>query len=356
MSKPQYYDLKPLLNTGCNWLILYGMRANGKSYQVKLHCIKDALKGRYFVYLRRWSEDIKTKDVSSYFDDMPFNEITKGEYQGIMAYQGYFYFYTVGEDDKPVKGPLAGRYCALNLYERYKSQVFKDYDNIIFEEFLTRRTYLGAGMETEPKLLMSMVSTIARDRNIKVFMIANTETRVNPYQKEWGINMQRQKPGTIDIYHLRGENGVVDIAVENCEVVVTKSKMFFGLASKQITSGEWDVDEQPKLLKPYAYYDMLYELLAAYDTFKFVIQLMLDPETGGPFVFIYPMTKERKIDRVVTNEFKTDPMVNNGLDRRIKAECMIADCFRRGKICFSDNLTGTDFKQILKYYDFKGVI
>lgn len=356
--KKKYYDLKPLLNTGCNWLILYGMRSNGKSYRVKEHCIKEAFKGRHFVYLRRWGDDIKTKDVSSYFDDMPFNDLTNGQYQGIMAYQGYFYFYTVGEDDKPCKGPLAGRYCALNFYERYKSQVFKDYDNIIFEEFLTRKTYLGNGTTvTEPKLLMSLVSTVARDRDIKVFMIANTETRINPYSSEWGINMKDLKPGNIEIYHLKGENGIVDIAVENCEVVETKSKMFFGLASKQIISGEWDVDEVPKLLKPYEYYEMLYELKAVYDNFKFCIQLMIDPENGGPFVFIYPLTKEnRKIDRTITNVFKTDWMINNGLDHRINAECMIAECFRRGKVCFSDNLTGTDFRQILKYYDFKGVI
>lgn len=363
MAKKKYYDLQPLLNTGCCWKILYGMRANGKSYSVKKHCIEDAMKGRYFVYLRRWSEDIKTKDVSSYFDDMPFNELTNGKYQGIMAWQGFFYFYTVGEDDdKPKKGPLAGRYCALNLYERYKSQVFKDYDNIIFEEFLTRRTYLGNGFgvgaeHSEPKLLMSFVSTVARDRDVNVFMIANTETRVNPYEAEWGLHMSKQKPGTIDIYHLHGENGVVDIAVENCEVVQTKSKMFFGLAAKQITKGEWDVDDVPKLLKPYEFYDMLYEIKAIYDNFKFCIQLMVDPENGSPFVFIYPLTKEnRKIDRIVTNEFRTDWMVSNGLDHRIRAECIMADCFKRGKVCFSDNLTGTDFKQITKYYDFKGVI
>ena len=58
--KRKYYDLKPLLDAGCNWMILYGMRSNGKSYAVKKHIIDDALKGKNFVYLRRWSEDIKT--------------------------------------------------------------------------------------------------------------------------------------------------------------------------------------------------------------------------------------------------------------------------------------------------------
>ena len=101
--KRKYYDLKPLLDTGCNYMILYGMRSNGKSYAVKKHIIEEALNGRNFVYLRRWSEDIKASSVAAYFDDMPFLELTGGKYAGIMPYQGYFYFYNPGEDDKPVR-------------------------------------------------------------------------------------------------------------------------------------------------------------------------------------------------------------------------------------------------------------
>ena len=203
---------------------------------------------------------------------------------------------------------------------------------------------------------MQFVSTVARDRNIYVFLIGNTISRVCPYFSEWGLKgIMQQQPGTIDIYHLRGENGVVDIAVENCEVVETKSKMFFGNTAKQITSGEWEVNDCPKLLKPYAFYNMLYEIDIQYGEFKYVMQLLSDGETGGTFVFIYPNTTGRKIRRVITNIFNVDPMITNGLNPRIKAECLISECFRSGKVCYSDNLTGTDFKQILSQYDLKGV-
>lgn len=358
MSKKKYYNLKPLLKTGCNWMILYGMRSNGKSYAVKKHVIEEALEGKTFVYLRRWREDIKAKSVANYFDDMPFNEITGGKWQGIQAYQGYFYFYTIGEDDKPQRAAEpCGRYCALNEAERYKSQVFKDCASIIFEEFITNKLYLGTDTTSESKLLVQFVSTVARDRNINVFMIGNTISRTCPYFSDWGLKgVLKQKPGTIDIYHLRGENGIVDIAVENCEVVKTESKMFFGLVSKQITSGEWEVDEMPKLLKPYEFYDMLYEIGVKAWEFYYIMQLMSDPDNGGVFVYIYPNTKKRKTDRLICPEFHTDPFVSRGLLSDIKAEVMIAQCMRRGKICFSDNLTGTDFTQLLDKIDLKGVI
>lgn len=356
--KKKFYDLKPLLDTGCNWMILYGMRSNGKSYAVKKHIIEDALKGKNFVYLRRWSEDIKTASVEAYFDDMPFNEITGGKYAGIKAFQGYLYFYIIGEDDKPARvSPAIGRYCALNMYERYKSQVFKDVENVVYEEFLTDKFYLGSNETPEPKLLMQFISTVARDRNIKVFMVGNTISRVCPYFSYWGLKgIMQQKPGTIDIYHLRGENGVVDIAVENCEVVATQSKMFFGLASKQITSGEWDVDEVPKLLKPYQFYTALYELTIIADEFKYIMQLLTDDDNGGLFVYVYPNTTNRKTARILTPEFNTDPYITNGFRHDIKAEVAMCNAIRAGKICYSDNLTGTDFRQVMNKYDFRSVI
>lgn len=351
----RYYELQHLLDCKCFWMLLYGMRSNGKSYAVKKKIIEDALQGITFVYLRRWSEDIKGPGVEAYFDDMPFNELTDGQYVGIKAYQGYLYFYTIGEDDKPVRvGGAIGRYCALNLYERYKSQVFKNCGNIVYEEFLTDKVYLN----NEPKLLMQFVSTVARDRDINVFMIGNTISRVCPYFDEWGLakGIHNQKPGTINIYHLKGENGVVDIAVENCEAVNTSSKMFFGHASKQIIRGEWDVDDVPKLLKPYEFYSLLYEMTVIAGEFKYIMQLMSDDENGGLFVYVYPNTKERKTMRTISPDFNTSPWITNGLRHDIKAECCIAECIRNGKLCYSDNLTGTDFRKVMTTYDLRSVL
>ena len=356
----KFYDITKLLECNANWNILFGMRSNGKSYACKEYALKRAYKHHEtFVYLRRWSEDIKAKDVGTYFDDMPVKKITGGEYEGVVAWQGSFYWYNMGEDDKPVRSPKPiGRYCSLNQAERYKSQVF-DASIIIFEEFLTDKIYLGnSTTRSEARILQQFVSTVARDRNIKIFMIGNTVSRVCPYISEWGLKgMLQQKPGTIDIYHLRGENGVVDIAVENCEVVETKSKMFFGLASKQITSGEWEVDDVPKLLKPYDYYDNLYEVRILAGDFKYIMQLLHDSESGGSFVYIYPDTKgTRKIRRTITSVFNVDPMITNGFNTKIKADVLMSECFRIGKVCYSDNLTGTDFRQVVDQYNLRGMM
>ena len=42
--KKQYYNIKPLLQHPANYYILLGMRANGKSYQVKLTALETPIK------------------------------------------------------------------------------------------------------------------------------------------------------------------------------------------------------------------------------------------------------------------------------------------------------------------------
>ena len=141
MKKKEYYNIKNLLSTNAQYLMLLGERANGKSYQVKKTVLERAYRGieentGLFVYLRRWREDIKIGNVTSYFDDMPIDKITKGEYETVTCFQGYIYFANI-EEDKIKRGARIGRYCALNETARYKSNVFKGYESIVYEEFIT---------------------------------------------------------------------------------------------------------------------------------------------------------------------------------------------------------------------------
>ena len=127
MAKKQYYDISRILDTNAQYMILLGQRANGKSYQAKKTVIDNAYHNdRKFVYLRRYKADIKTKAVESYFEDMPISKMTKGEYDGVIAWNGRLYFSQLNEKGERVKAKEIGWYCALNEYERYKSQTFVD--------------------------------------------------------------------------------------------------------------------------------------------------------------------------------------------------------------------------------------
>lgn len=346
--KKQYYDISNLMKVDATYKLLIGQRANGKSYQVKLRlALKKAFKEhKKFIYLKRWEKDIKQDNVSSYFDDMPVLEITEDKYSGVMAYQGYIYFYNVDDEGKIVKGEKIGRYCALRLNERYKSQVFEGYEDIIFEEFITDGQYL----EDEPRKLMQFVSTVFRHKRGTVWMIGNTLSRVCPYFNEWCLTgTLRQTPGTIEVYHFKVNDETVNVAVEYCANTNYKNTMFFGQAAKQIVSGEWDVYDMNHLPGEQSDYECVYKMLVEYQAFRFCMNLLIDAN-GGKIVFIHPQTTRTKFDRILTDRFSLNPLISARLNPKRKAEAHIQECFKQNKVCYSDNLTGTDFKHVNEHF------
>lgn len=350
MAKQKYYDITALLETEAQYMMLLGQRANGKSYQVKQTILKDAYKKGYkFIYLRRYREDLKQQLVTRYFDDMPINKLTEGIYTGVKAQFGSLYFTYIDVNGKEQKGDQIGVYCSLNEYERYKSQVFgEEYKYIVYEEFITDNVYLY----DEPRLLQQFVSTVARHRKITVFLIGNTLSRVCPYFNEWCLEgVLNQKQGTIEIYHFHLEDdSTVDIAVEYCANIQAQNKMFFGQTAKQIVTGEWDTKDVPKLPRKQEEYELVYEVLVVYQKFKFVLQLLVEPQNGGKIVFIYPYTGHREIKRVISNEFSDDYYTSSMLDNKKRPEALILECFRLNKVCFSDNMTGSDFRNVNKVF------
>ena len=347
----KYYDIRNMLSTEAQYMILLGQRANGKSYQAKKTVIENYFNtGHKFVYLRRWKEDIKAKSVQAYFEDCDIKRWTNGEFDSIICWNGSIYFGKYNEEKQEIeKKNEIGKYCALNEAERYKSWAFVDYDYIIFEEFITDNIYLA----DEPRLLQQFVSTVARLSAIHVIMVGNTLTRVCPYFGEWCLDgVLKQKQGTIEMYHFHTEDGVVNIAVEYCANTNYKNKMFFGQTAKQIISGEWDTKDEPKIPRNQDDYEMVYEVKVKYQKFSFVMQLMIEKQNGGAIVFVYPFTGHRDIYRILTDEFSDSRFITSTLDMTRKPELMIKNCWIQNKFCYSDNMTGADFKSVLKSYNF----
>lgn len=347
MKKRKFYKIDNLLKTEVPYMILLGMRANGKSYAAKYTILSDAYENEVnFVYLRRWREDIKRANVEAYFSDMPIEKITKKEYNTVAAWQGSLYFATIDSEGKLEKGRKIGRYCALNESVRYKSQAFVNYKWLIYEEFITDEVYLSE----EPTKLQQFISTVARLEEIKILMIGNTMSRVCPYFNEWQLQgTLRQKPGTIEIYHMHYEKFTVDIAVENCEVLERESTLFFGNAAKQIVSGEWDVKESPRLPRKLEEYDEIFRMDVKYNMFAFHLCLVTDG-TGQIILYIFPAKKQEKGIRILSDEFIPEPNVSRHLNMKSRAEALIKECWMQGNVCYSDNLTAADFININKQY------
>lgn len=347
--KQKYYRLTNMDKIDAQYKILLGENSNGKSYAVKERVVIDAYKnGVKFVYMRRYELESKPKMIEQYFSDCPVYAITGGEYSIISCWQGQIYLANM-ENNKVVRGVAIGWYVYLSGYEHFKSMPYPNVGNVIFEEFVTLRMYL----DNEPSLLQMFISIIARRRKITVYMVANTISRVCPYFVEWELrNVPKQKQGTIDIYehdtdnfYENGEKVVIKIAVEFCENSGKNSKMFFGKVAETITGGVWKSEEQPHLSESLMNYNVLYELIISHMGFSFILQLISD-KNGALLLYCYPYTYKRKINRIITQVIDESPMVtNNFLD--IKPEIIMKKLLCQKKVFFSDNMTGTDFWNVI---------
>ena len=349
--KQKYYSIDKIKKLDCEYNILLGERSNGKSYAVKQNALIDAWNDSIlFVYLRRWQLETKANIVESYFADAPVKAITSGKCNCISVFRNECFFANMDDSGTITRVKKCGRIMYLSGADHYKSMSFPNYGNIIFEEFITDGGYLY----NETKLLFGLVSTVARRKKIKVWMVGNTISRLCPYFSEWELkNIPKQEQGTIEIYERFtdqiDENGkpvVVKIAVEFCENSGNNSKMFFGASQQMITNGAWETHPQPHLPKKYMEYEKIYSILIEYNNLSYVLDVLRDDNL---LLYVYPFThKGKSPSRVISENFSSNPLHTKRLTALTKGDKIIMELLERGKICFSDNLTGSEFLSILK--------
>ena len=361
----KYWSPEEILKVNATYYMLLGPRGVGKSYSVtnkilewcfKTSVIVNAYKydNYMFGYLRRYAMDVKTDNVSSYFADIDVAKLTNGEWNAVMCKRGWIYFVKINEEDEYdiTWSRKIGKVFALASAEHYKSLKYPDISDIIFEEFVTDNIYL----QNEPDKLMELISTILRDRPGRVWLIGNTLSRVCPYFTEWGLDCVRDLEAgeikVIDVHGVdsKGNDYTTKIAVEMCVADKANSGMFFGQRGKSISGAEvWTGGRHPKLPGSYRFdYELLYEFELRDFNFSFVVQELMQIESGNLVVYIYPKTRDREIERVITTEFSIERLTSPSLRDTIKAEKNIRSLINEKKYCFNNDRTGDDFEHVLE--------
>lgn len=359
-KKEKYYTLDRVLSFNSLYIVLFGERANGKSYAVKKRCLEKAfVYNEKFVYMRRWREDIMNNGAEEYWDDMEINDegkreifdMTDGKYDCVSIYKGGIFFATRNEEGKKERGIQIGKIVVLTGDTHYKSRSYVGYKRIIFEEFITTSGYLV----DEVRTFMSIVSTVLRRRQGEVFLIGNTLTIQCPYFREWQlVGVPKQKQGSIDIYKYHtnefdenGEEIIVDIACQYCENTEGVTRMIFG--NKMISTGEWETDEKPHLSEPYGKYKRHLSILVTDELELFAIDLL--SYEHNPLLFIRVIDKKwtsyEKYDIVLTNRFFYERKYAKNLAAFPRVCSIVRRLYDSGKVCYEDNLVGTTFETLL---------
>lgn len=247
-----YYNLTPLANTKCAWLMAIGQRSNGKTYAVIDRIIKKFIDSneKYFgVYVRRRKEDLRYVERLVNPHDSDIDILTNGKYNGSHYYQRKFYLVKKDKDGKIVNKskPLLFTYC-LSTWESEKGQDLSEegkYEcaTVVYDEFLSRDREIS----DEHVVFLNVLSSIIRTRdNVEIWCLANTVSKTSSLCDMIGVNLDKLEQG--NIYRLT-HNNTTTIAIEYCaqsNVTSAVNDKYFNFDTKQadvIRSGGWELSE-----------------------------------------------------------------------------------------------------------------
>lgn len=359
-KKFEFYDVKKTLKEypDAYYYVIYGERSNGKTYSALSLALENYFeRGEQFAYLRRFGEDIRKKQLSNLFsahiENALVTKLSKGEWTGVDYTGNKFKLTRVNEDgsietsDEPI-----GFAFDLNSMEHYKSISFPKITLVIFDEFLSRQSYLP----NEFLLFTNTLSTIIRLRtNVKILMLGNTVNRYCPYFSEMGLShIKEQKQGTVDVYNY-ADTGL-KVVVEYCGTANKnggkKSDVYFAFDNPQlqmITTGAWEIAIYPHLPERYKPKEIAASFFVDFDG-ELLHGDIVAKDNMLPFVFLHRKTTEIKKDTdfVYCQKPDASPYHKVGIfNSSDKLTSFIRDCHRNHRIFFSENEVGEIWRNYL---------
>lgn len=348
-EKRQFYSLEKIAKLNADYNLIYGEKANGKSFAVKEECFRHWLEtGAEFALIRRYETEISKFKLERYISDTALHveEWSGGVYNELYVYSGQIYACYKDIDGKRRNAKRWGYSFALNLAQSYSGAGFPNVDRVILEEFISLD---GTYLPNELFNFNHIISTIARKRNIKVYMLANSISRLSPYWREYGIEefIPNQEQGTIGLIERETDGGKQTVAVEYCANTENVSKMFSGARQDMINQGKWLTKEMPHLPFDKSEAETLYLFVVEYNTNLFMVEYL---EYNSEYcLFVTPKTTDIKPEtRVVSNRSSSNPLYSLGFRPLNVKERLIFDLIKNGKIFYCDNMTGTEFQESVK--------
>ena len=169
-----YWDIGKSLSYNCLFNFIVGARGVGKSYGTKDFAIRNFLKkGEQFVYVRRFDDELKPV-LPKFFDDI------KEKYAD--------HEFKVKSREFKIDDEVAGFAVALTTAKKLKSNPFPKVTLIIFDEFILDKGYQHY-ITDEVTNFLELYSTIARNRDVRVYFLSNALSVTNPYFMYFGLSL-----------------------------------------------------------------------------------------------------------------------------------------------------------------------
>lgn len=357
-KKNKYWDINPIKAIPAQYRIIYGERSNGKTYGVLKDAIKAYIdKGEQFAYVRRWPDDIKMRKMSQLFEshkaNREFSTLSDGKWNGVKYRNGAFYLLaTNGEEEVIDEIPMAFTF-AISAMEHDKSVSYPGVKRIIFDEFISRISYIP----DEFSLFMNLLSTIIRDRDdVEIWMMGNTVSKECPYFREMGLkHVYQQKPGSIDTYSYTKDGQELLIAVEYTKNLASKKSdkyfIFDNPKMEMITGGAWELAIYPHLFEKYKPKQIITTFFVSYR--QNILQCEIIEGEEGIFIYVHNKTtplQDNEDDIIYCIEPSSKPNWKVDITRpEYNIEKVIINLIKQERLCFQDNEIGEIFNDYLKW-------
>ena len=361
MAKPKFWDIRNILSKHAKYNVIFGERSNGKTYGVLQYGLEQYFDhGSRLGIIRRWEEDFRGKQANTMFDALIENgvvhKLSKGKWNSII-YQSHRWYLCKRDLMNPKnviidEEPFAYAF-ALSSDEHYKSSSYPKIRTILFDEFLTRGTYLP----DEFIKFTSILSTIIRLRDdVIIFMCGNTVNQYSPYFVEMGLtNVKNMTRGKIDLYSY-GDSGLT-VAVEFSDFPTKekKSNVYFAFNNpklEMIKSGAWEMDIYPHLPVKYKPKDIEYMYFIVFDNQTLQCEIINIDDMS--FTYIHRKTTEIKDNdgyyMVYSQETNPKPNYRKKITKPVyPIEKTIVSYFIKDKVFYQDNEVGELVRNYLEW-------
>jgi hypothetical protein len=354
----KYYNTTKIDKKNATYNVVFGERSNGKTFAMLRKTVLDYVKdGSQAGYVRRWKEDITGRRASRLFaginEACVVEKATKGEFTGVHYWAGKFYLCTYTDKGKPVynDNDIIAFSFALSDTEHDKSASFPGIKTIVFDEFLTNKTYLV----DEFVLFMNAVSTIVRKRDdVKIYMLGNTVNKYCPYFTEMGLkHILKMDQGDIDVY--RYGNSKLTVAVEYCSSLQSKThtNKYFAFDNPKlsmITGGAWELDVYPHLPYKYKPKDIMFTYFIDFNDALFQCEIVNVDDVF--FTYIHAKTTEIKNpldDMIYSLYYRPEMNYNRSIYKPInKLQERVLWFYKTDRIFYQNNDVGDAINNFLK--------
>ena len=227
-----FYNYDKLFSYNFLMAFVIGERGCGKTFNAKVACLKKFIRtGEQFIYLRRYKTELDTS-LQTFWNDLQSN--------------GYFEDYELKVKKNKMltefkcNGKTCGYAVPLSTANILKSTAFPKVKTIIFDEFIldsSSGTYHY--LRNEVEMVLDIIETVGRLRDIQVLFLGNAVSVANPYFAYFDLELPYNSE-----FKTFKDGAILVNYIKNLKYREAKKKSRFGKLIEDTNYGKYAIDNE----------------------------------------------------------------------------------------------------------------